>query len=299
MEEDTIKDCLDRWKAQDSMIESFSQNFNEWMSQFPEDLKSIIRELLKHFEYYSQQRMNSYAVPYFHALLDEIDFYEKKAVFSPLKFREDHPDSSTMFSYEFIFINKLTEEDWCQTKSQQKELFKKAQIIVVVDDICGSGKTFNDFMQDNCDLLKGKEVVYIVYHFMKNARPLIDESAKRFGVHLHVIYQQAYEKGFSLISPVHSPQEDIRTFCEFSEKVGVSGKYVLGFQDSEALVSFHHDTPNDTLGLFWFKRGQYWPIFPGKEFRSKTKTLQASQEKRALLKKMSYGTTKERNQRDR
>lgn len=299
MDEDIKTDCLNRWNVSDPMINSFSLNFNEWMSQFPEDLKSIIRGLLKHFEYYSHQRVNSYAKQNLNALLDEIDFDGKEVVFSPLKFTAKGPDSSINLLHEFLLINDLIAEKWCQDIVQQKKFLNSAKIIVVVDDICGSGTSIISFMKDNADLLKDKDLVYIVCHLMKNARIKIEDSAKSLQIRLHVICQQVYEKGFSLISLEPPIDNHKKLFCDFSEKVGIPGKYVLGFEDSESLVSFFHDTPNDTMGIFWYEHSQTEPIFPGKEFRPKFNTLQAMQEKRALHKKMNYGAIKEKNKSDR
>lgn len=50
------------------------------------------------------------------------------------------------------------------------------------------------------------------------------------------------------------------------EKLISKGKCILGYEQSEALLAFFYDTPNNTLSSFWFENPDIgWnPLFPRK-----------------------------------
>ena len=52
-----------------------------------------------------------------------------------------------------------------------------------------------------------------------------------------------------------------------SKKLNIPGVYCLGKYKSESLVSFYNDTPNNTIGLFWYDSDKYFSIFP-REFEN-------------------------------
>jgi hypothetical protein len=65
-----------------------------------------------------------------------------------------------------------------------------------------------------------------------------------------------------------APSEIDRTFCErmcrtYGEQM-VGAPDALGFEDSQLLIGFHHNTPDNTLPIIWFDEpgGVPWtPIF--------------------------------------
>lgn len=285
-------DCLQRWGETDQTLEVFSNRFSDWMDQFPDTLTPLIGELLSNFEYYPKRKINNYNAQFFEELMDKVDFSRKKVIFTPLKFRKDHPDSSTQFSMEFMLENEISWRYWCQSSDQLKNRIANADIIVVIDDTCGSGDTIIKFFNKYSDKLIMKHVVYMVYHFMEEARARVIDEAHTIGFKLDIITHEYFEKGFSKVLTTPSLADDKIRFCEFSKEAGIKDDFVLGYKMVESLVAFCHDTPNTTLGIFWFNQ-PCLPIFPGKEEKQKCNQLEKMQSERKKRKQMNYDAKQE------
>ena len=51
-------------------------------------------------------------------------------------------------------------------------------------------------------------------------------------------------------------------FVEECKNIGVNPQYSLGKDESEGLVAFYNNTPNNTIGVFWQDTGNNKAIFP-------------------------------------
>ena len=144
---------------------------------------------------------------------------------------------------------------------------------IFIDDFCGSGKQASEYSKDLVEEIKRlKPNVFVAYYvlFATNNGIARIRTETAFDA-AKAIYE--LDSSFKCFSPdsryFRSPVLGIdRAFCEdmcrrYGEKM-VSVPHVLGFEDSQLLIGFHHNTPDNTLPIIWFDepRTLRWnPIF--------------------------------------
>lgn len=138
--------------------------------------------------------------------------------------------------------------------------------IVVLDDFCGSGnqaKKFNEnfvrFLKEKCPEIKisyfalfaiedGLEVVRELSFDKADAMFILDNSYKCFSEHSRFF-----------IDEPDSYKDKCREMCErYGKRIS---RTPLGYQDCQMLLGFHHNTPNNTLPIFWQERNGWIPMF--------------------------------------
>ena len=97
--------------------------------------------------------------------------------------------------------------------------------------------------------------------------PLIDETSRQHEVTIEVIYINSGKRAFEY-NAFSERKDELRPLIKRrSKKLNIPKKYCLGKYESESLVSFYNDTPNNTFGLFWYDSDKYFSIFP-REFEN-------------------------------
>lgn len=143
--------------------------------------------------------------------------------------------------------------------------------IVMLDDFVGSGNSIRDYYNENQEILSNFENIYYVgvagmLKGVENIRPLFARTiipksnifkkafapdASFFGYRKHVPYRDlAYKYGINL-----SPKRKI---------IGNVKRYIeaLGYENSQALVSFAYGSPNNTLPIIWANKNGWFPLIP-------------------------------------
>ena len=138
--------------------------------------------------------------------------------------------------------------------------------IVVLDDFCGSGNQATKFNASVVKILKEKAPhIYVSYFALfaseeglnnilelsydqTDAMFILDETYKCFSENSRFFVEED--------APLKAPCK------EMSEKYGKKlSKHPLGYQDCQMLLGFHHNTPNNTLPIFWQEKNWWAPIF--------------------------------------
>ena len=143
-------------------------------------------------------------------------------------------------------LDNINENDWENIKN-----------VVFVDDCSGTGNQFVEFLKRQKKSMVGKRIILIAIEIVEDAKVYIDNYAKKHGIDIHIIAYSVKKKAFKTASDMEKNK-----FIEMSQKVKIDNKYILGFKNAEALMAFYNNSPNDTLGLFWFPSGENNPIFP-------------------------------------
>ena len=141
-----------------------------------------------------------------------------------------------------------------------QEYWENIDNVILVDDFCGSGKTFIDYVSKNLSLLTGKHIVYVVIHVMKEAVLKIQSYAENKKIAVDIIYEKSQNAAFSISDDISMKRE---CFKVESQKLDLcKDNDIFGFSDAESLVSFFNDTPNNTLGIFWKNTSKNKALFP-------------------------------------
>jgi len=145
---------------------------------------------------------------------------------------------------------------------------------IFIDDFCGSGEQGVSYLRDLVeDIRRLKPKVFIGYYVLFATTSGISRIRNETAVNAATaIYElDSTFKCFSVESryfqaPVPTGIDRVfcRQMCDRYGRTMVDAPHVLGFEDSELLVGFHHNTPDNTLPIIWFDgaAGPPWkPIF--------------------------------------
>lgn len=258
--------CLERWDSSDKRTEYFSDHFEEWFSQIPEEIQDVVLELLELFEYYSQSKTNQCLME-LHPKLQELEsFDDDQAIYTPLVSQKGIANSSDDYLYTYKQIHGISKykvvRDLNVFSKRTPEKLSAIKNIVIVDDFCGSGSSLREFLEGNIELLRGKHIYYLVTYIMEASLPEITKIANDFELEIDVLYINMGKKALDnekFSDNADALRLDIK---KKSKKLNIHRYYRLGKYDSESLVAFHNDTPNNTIGLFWYDSVKYFSIFP-------------------------------------
>lgn len=263
--ETCIQRCLERWEiqdaAEDKRCQYFIDHFSEWISSLPDALRDEAWEHMNIFEYFSRQRINDSLSELYSALQEEglIDY--DYTAYSYIRRKDGTANSSFVLLEEFRRINGISKKCLIVDESVflNDKSFSNVKTIVFVDDFCGSGNTFiKSVFQKYDKLLSGKTIIYVVIFCMKKGKEKLLEYASNHGYELKItsLYDKDvfYEEDEAL-------KKDIIRKC--SSDLGLNKNFALGYKETQALVAFQDNTPNNTFGYIWSNSADsdYSPIF--------------------------------------
>lgn len=153
----------------------------------------------------------------------------------------------------------------------KRGLDSKNQILVLVDDFLGTGKTLEGFINQYIPMFRDKgydQPIWVVCAFvMSEAKDRLN----RIG-HDVIVLGEERSKCFSPYSNVFgkkhaslrefSFQEGKNLFVITDRVTKISTPHPLGFENSQSLVAFSHTTPNNSLPILWASSHSHHPIFP-------------------------------------
>jgi len=190
----------------------------------------------------------------------------------------DASESGGHILYYFRKKNQLSKRQCCNAS----EIIKKdtgnntpelndtsIEHYVFIDDFCGSGKQSSDYLENITNKIKeaNKKVkiscIWLVgtEHGMETLRKKLpdlnkiqavfelDETFKAFSGQSRY-YKNASPSYFTGVS-----KEALKNLCtEFGVSLGLSSTVWYGYKECELLLAFHHNTPDNTLPIFWYSK---------------------------------------------
>lgn len=143
---------------------------------------------------------------------------------------------------------------------------------VFLDDLCGSGTQARDYSKDLVNPLKAEKPDAKVFYFVLFGTTTGLNAVRQLGCFDKVaaVYEldstfKSLESSSRIFHPEETPflRAKIRATCEkYGSKVWPA--HPLGYKDGQLLIGFNHNTPDNTLPIFWADGGlgEAWtPIF--------------------------------------
>lgn len=146
---------------------------------------------------------------------------------------------------------------------------------VFIDDFCGTGTQAVSYLKEIVSFIKScKQNTVISYislfstsHGLQHIREnlTIDhiKSAYELDNSFMVFSEESRFFGNSSC-PINANKELLKEICkEFASRLGMHPKHLLGYNESQLMIAFHHNTPDNTLPIFWHPgtNGNWNPIF--------------------------------------
>lgn len=190
--EELLIECKNRWGESDENINNFQKDLPLYLGKLSLQMREIILLLLNYFDYYSHKHVNTYLKELHHKLMqrENIDF--GNSVFCVLKSQRGTINSSYEYLIEYRHLNGIAKYSIVpELNDIAQKYWGNIDNVILIDDFCGSGKTFMDYVSKNINLLIGKYIVYIVIHIMEEAISKIQSYADEKKIIVDIIYKKS------------------------------------------------------------------------------------------------------------
>lgn len=252
--------CADLWAKDgvDGRLNNALDKFEEWINNFEEDEKELLAKLLQKFNYYSKNYIEEIIGKLNTESIKRCGISNADSVISVVRKVDGLYNSSYEYWILHLVVSGLSKEIYYDAVDDIDEAeWNKIKKVVYVDDCSGTGKQFVKFMQRQKKSFLNKQVVLIVIEAVVEAKKYIKNELAKEGINVEIIAYATKEKALK-----NMLENEKRTFYDMSQRQRINKDYIFGFGNAEALMSFYNNTPNDTLGLFWYPSEENIPIFP-------------------------------------
>mgnify|MGYP001863913647 FL=1 len=252
-------ECVNRWADGeiDDRIEDAMDKFENWIDDLDQKELYILSKLLKNYNYHSRKDSFEIVTNLAEKTMEEFNINNDNTIISPVR----KSDGKINSSYEYWLIHRnvsglskniyydsldgILDEEWDNIEN-----------VVYIDDCSGTGHQFVKFLERQNKSFQGKRIIFIVIEIMEDAIQFIKNYSHKTGIQIQIRSKVVAGKAFK-----NSSDEEKNIFTAMSRKRKIRDNYIMGYKDAEALMTFYNNTPNDTLGIFWFPIDDKKPIF--------------------------------------
>lgn len=161
-------------------------------------------------------------------------------------------------------------DDWMVWPQQLINLTDTVQTIILVDDFCGSGDQFTEFVElmGFQEVMKARPKCRIIYLTLAAHSNGIEAVRARFP-RIEFISGEVLgsEHGFfsgSVLNRIKIPgiTEQLKSdYDQIAKDVGLGGSLgCYGYASQGLTYAFEHGTPNNTLPIYWYQNEQWTPL---------------------------------------
>lgn len=252
--------CTEKW-AKDELDERINialDNFDEWISNFEEEEKELLIKLLQNFDYYSHSSIVAIMKELNLKIVKDYGISDADSVISVVR----KADGKLNSSYEYWLLHRMVSGFekgmyYDSINDIDEEEWNNISKVVYVDDCSGTGEQFTKFIKSQKKSFRNKQIILVVIEAVEDAKAYIKNELTTQGLNVEIVAYTTKEKALN-----NMLEKEKNIFHEISRKQEIRKDFILGFEKAEALMAFYNNTPNDTLGLFWFISNKNNPIFP-------------------------------------
>lgn len=280
----------------DDRIDLFNEKIDQWVASLPQEIAPLMLQMISIFDYYSHQEANELLIRLHDELVEDFGLNDETALHTYIRKKDGRICSSVDYWAEYRFINKV-DKNLCtdDIRAIPEDEWVLIENIVIIDDCCGTGGSLEKFIELSQRDFSGKTIYYLVLHALEAAKETIHQIEEKYSVCIHLVAINTRKLATELVSPDDAGEARERV-KRASKEMHINKNYALGKDDSEGLMAFYNNTPNNTMGLFWCPSEKNEPLFPrdfGKtpSWRPSINAMQKSKNQR---KKDNYVAVKKR-----
>jgi len=247
---------------------SFCQHFDtildEWLNQFDLKNKNLILELLEHFFYYTENIIKKQIIELNNKFKNHQMINMEETIYVPV-YKKYGVAYSNIYCALYWFYNALY--DYFENNIDDLLINEQIpKVLVIIDDFSGSGETLIKTLKHFADInieIKRTKIFFLVLHITTDACMNIKKYAIENEFNLEIIFLHKTDKTFkeNYIYREYDCKNKKDSYIELCKEKNVIESNILGNYDTESLVSFEYNTPNNTLGLFWHKDDNFNSLF--------------------------------------
>lgn len=269
MDVQAIKEvCKDKWAAGfeiDVKAKTALDKFDIWLSQIPDEYKELSLVLIQNLEYYSQRLTNKLLTELHNKLLEFPTVSDDNTIYAYIKSKDGKTNSSDEYWTMYKLLNDINRE-FCYENINAIEDWQWVYVenVVFIDDFSGTGKSFIKELQKNEERFCGKNIYFITICIMEDAIQKIKNYSQEKNLSIFPIYYFMQKKTFT--RDLFESNMDAKTLLlALTMYLKIPKRESpLGFDESESLVAFHNNTPNNTLPVIRYDTEEYTSLFPRK-----------------------------------
>ena len=256
------EECLYRWGKEDDNTKNLSNKIDKFISQLGDDQKNgeILLTLLKKYNYYSRQKVEE-ILKSFYDEIKKLELPKSRTIYSRI---EDNSkiNSSNNLLEEFKIINDISNNYSHDISKIDLDKFEEIDYIIFIDDIIGTGDTVKNFIKSNKEKFKRVKSRIFCIECMEKAKNKIERYLEEEEIECIIMPYNLSPKAFKDNNDFENAMEARRSLYNF-EKILANGdnRFILGYKESEALVSFYRNTPNNTISSYWNPYNGWKPLF--------------------------------------
>lgn len=287
--EQKIDDWLSNFKDEEKVHALYLLTQFIYINQFQVKslLKSLFRDFYKYREIERIRRDNSNTLD-FDFINQQFNIVLSKTRFVPLG---GVSESSSYLMYPFRQLNKLDEYQHFFTENDIRTKIEDVEHFIFIDDLCGSGTQAIDYALDILPIINNNfpmaKTSYLMLIGTKEGKSNVITNSD-FDYVDSVLELDSTYKCFDENSRVFESKDEIINIDLIERFCGKYGKVLiksildklyptadptkiaseadlnkLGFSDGQLLIGFNHNTPDNTLPIFWYNEEEVaWnPVF--------------------------------------
>ena len=244
----------------DSRLEYYHDNFERWINQIPKEYRELILQLLKELHYFTRSEANRILKELHSELIKTYGISDENTIYTFIKSKDGETNSSIDYWTEYKNINNINRHLCFENiNAIEKDKWQFIENIVFIYDFSGTGQSIKKELMKHLDFLSGKTVFIIVVSLMNNSKSRMERFGDCKGFKVIWLYGECREKAFKL-NMFENNQEASAKYNILANQIGIFEH--LGRDNTQALVAFYNNTPNNTLGFVHCKSKKYFPIFP-------------------------------------
>ncbi len=250
---DVVQLFKDKYGEEEYYTRDLENKIVSWLNNTDKrEIKNILIELFSDFKFYTKLEIKKILHKQLLCSLKKVDLDFTNILPLPSK------DGRANSSYDMTMLLKeiVREEEIDIYRDTIKTDFihiqKDIKSIIIFDDISGTGKTVIDFLKENFHIIKDKQVILNLITITENAKTNIDKHLKKNGIlNVEIIAEHKYNKTFLKHAKLNGEHQ--KAIYEYEEEIwGKGNNNILGYKDSQVLIGFSHNIPNNTLSSFWY-----------------------------------------------
>lgn len=258
------RDLIEKWYQENEGFCNDSKELDlklhKWLKVASNEEQQILLSLFEFSHFFSKKKVFAHFAELYNKLCDK-----EYTLFSTIESQDYRNNSSHGYLSELYLTLKLSDYNIIHSISCFPiDNMKYIRNIVFVDDIIGTGKTVIDFFDEILDYLSGKKIYLWVVCITEDAYERIEKYANENKLEIKVqekwIEKKAFKKGY-IFDGKDSDEKEKMILAYETRMWKKDSLNILGRNNSQCLVSFYNDTPNNTLSSFWYDKEPYKAIF--------------------------------------
>lgn len=282
--------CKNKWTAGfeiDERTKNALDNFDNWISKIPDEYKELSLILIQNLEYYPKKLTNKLLIE-LHSKLKELPtISDDNTIYAYIKSKDGKTNSSNEYWAMYKLFNDLNREICYENINAIKDWqWNHVQNIVFIDDFSGTGQSFIKELQKSERRYYGKNIYFITICIMEDAIEKIKDYSQKKNINIFPINYYMQKKTFTRnLFNDNMNAKDLLLKLTVYLKIPKQ-ESPLGFNESESLVAFHNNTPNNTLPVIRYDTEEYTSLFPRRHDRKPSWQRMKSEKK--LRKNANY-----------